>query len=127
MYKENKEVLDCFWLPPNFFNTCVSGVNQYTIGTYSKVKRNLDANDYFQEHILPLLKTQAKQYHDNIKYLHKSKLYPEGFREIVNNALKEIYANRKGYVFSTKQLIEILRFIPDINVFYEDDMYFLWK
>ena len=41
--------------------------------------------------------------------------------------LKQIYKNRKGYVFTQEQLIEIIKFIPDIDVSYSDGIYFVWK
>lgn len=45
----------------------------------------------------------------------------------MNDALREIYKNRKGYVFSQDQLIEVLKFVPDVNVSYSDEIYFVWK
>lgn len=127
MNKASIDVLGCFWLPPNYFNTCISGVNQNTIETYSASKRNLDANKHFQESILPLLRSKAEPYPSNMKYLPKSESHPVGFRSVVNDALKEVYANRKGYVFSKEQLLEVLRFVPTIKVSYSDEIYFVWN
>jgi len=126
MSKASTDVLGCFWLPPNYFNTCISGANQNTIKAYSKSERNLDANKYFQECILPLLRSQAEPYPGNMKYLPKLESHTVGFRSVVNDALREIYANRKGYVFNKNQLLEILRFIPSVQVSYSDETYFVW-
>ena len=52
MSKENNKVLSCFWLPPNYYNTCVSGINENTIKSRSHNYRSSDEDKYFQKHIL---------------------------------------------------------------------------
>lgn len=127
MSKTKNNALRYFWLPSDYTRTCVSGVNQYTIEYKSKSHREFDANMNFQKHILPSLRSQAEPYPKNLKYLPKSEYYPSGFRCVVNDALKEIYSNRKGFVFNKEQLIEILRFMPNAKVLYSSEMYFVWK
>ncbi len=128
MSKENNKVLSCFWLPPNYYNTCVSGINEDTIKSRSHNYRNSDEDKYFQKHILPSLRRLAiTSLHLKQKFLPKSCKNANGFREVVNDALRELYAKRTGYVFSKDQLLEVLRFIPDVNVSFNDDIYFICR
>lgn len=125
MSEVSNEVLSCFWLPPTYYRTCVSGVNKNTIirkgdDIYSERKQR-----HFEIHVLPMLRNQITPYPASMKYLPKSKIYADGFRDVVNDALREIYAKRKGYVFSKEQLIEILKFVPGVKVSYCDDVYFV--
>ena len=125
MINSSTDVLGCFWLPPHYYKLCSSGVDQNTVKPYPT--HDTGNKKYFQNYILPQLKTKAVPYKDGKKYLRKSKSFGEGFCSVVNDALREIYKNRKGYVFSQDQLIEILKFIPDVNVFYSNEIYFVWK
>lgn len=127
MINKNTDVLECFWFPPNYYKECSSGVNQNTIKPYSATARSLDNNRHFQTSILPQLRMQITPYKGKNKYLRKSKLHNMGFCDVVNDALREIYKNRKGYVFSQAQLIEILKFIPDASASHDDGIYFVWK
>lgn len=128
MVENNSPVLDCFWLPPNYYHTCISGANQNTIAKYGKSSgENHYSHDYFQQVTLPSIRNKIIPYPKNQKYLKKSKQYCAGFREVVNDALNEIYKGRRGYVFNTEQLIEIIKFIPDVDVIKDDGMYYVSK
>ena len=125
MQEINFEILNYFWLPNKYYRASVSGVNAYTI---KRIDNNIHSDNdrkYFETYVLPRLRKNIKPYPESEKYLPKSQMYPEGFRDIVNDALKELYSNRQSYVYSKEQLIEVLRFIPDINVSYRDDIYFI--
>lgn len=124
MSKTSTDVLGCFWLPPNYYKLCSSGIDQNTVKPY---KTNSCNSKDFQNCVLPLLRMQAEPYQDGRKYLRKSNSAGEGFSSVVNDALRELYKNRKGFVFTQNQLIEVLRFVPDANVSYTDEIYYVWK
>lgn len=125
--KTSTDVLGCFWLPPHYHKLTSSGVDQNTIKPYSTNTTDSQFRQNFQTHVLPELRAKAKPYKDGKKYMRKSKAYGEGFYSIVNDALKQIYKNQKGYVFTQDQVIEILKIAPDTNVSYSDGIYFVWK
>lgn len=128
MVKSNSPVLKCFWLPPTHYNTCISGANQSTISKYGNGKSgDYYSHDYFEKVTLPLLRENSKPYPADQKYLKKSNAYCNGFREIVNDALRDIYNGRNGFVFTTEQLSEIINFVPDVNVMLNDGIYYVAK
>lgn len=127
MIKTSTDVLGCFWLPPHYHKLTSSGVDQNTVKPYSTKVADSEFKQHFHEHILPELRSNIVPYQDGKKYMRKSKLHGRGFCDVVNDALKQIYKNRKGYVFTQEQLVEIIKFIPDIDVSYSDGIYFVWK
>lgn len=124
---KNNKILNCFWLPSNCYNICVSGANENTIKSRSHNYQNSNEDKYFQKHILPSLRRLAITGLHKQKFLPKSCKNPNGFREVVNDALREIYAKRTGYVFSKDQLLEILRFVPDVGVSFNNGIYFICR
>lgn len=106
MVSANSDVLNYFWLPKNCYNTCVSGANANT---------------------MPKLKRSTTPYPANQKYLRKSRKYALGFRDVVNDALREVYNGTKGYVFTIEQLTEIVKFVPDVNVVKSNGIFYVSK
>lgn len=128
MNNANSPVLDCFWLPPTHYHTCVSGANQYSIKPYRNNKSGDGySQDYFQRVTLPSIRNNITPYPTSMKRLPKSSKYCNGFREIVNNALYELNNGRRGYVFTVEQLTEILKFIPNVEVVRNDGIYYVRK
>lgn len=128
MNNANSPVLDCFWLPHTHHHVCISGANQYTIKRYRNNKYGDEySQDYFQRVTLPSLRNNVIPYPASMKRLPKSKEYCNGFREVVNDALHEIYGGRRGFVFTTDQLIEILKFVPDVEIVRNDGIYYVKK
>lgn len=127
MNSVNENVLGCFWLPPQYYNTSVSGANMNTIKYVGKNNSDHYNHEYFEKVTLHRLLEENIPYSSSKKLLPKSKSYSLGFRDIVNDALRQIRKGRKGYVFTIDQLREVLRFIPDVKVSYDDDIYFLWE
>jgi hypothetical protein len=126
MIETNVEVMNYFWLPKAYVNTCVSGADQNTVKRRSgEMSRTKDG--YFENYVLPTIRNRLIPYSTDCKYLPKSKEYVEGFREVVNEALENIYAKRKGFVFNQEQLVEVLRFVPSAEVSFRDGIYFIWK
>lgn len=121
------EILNYLWLPPNYYRTTTSGVDLNSIGCMNRKLVAKKNSRYFEIHRLPELRKKATLNPALEKYLPKNQTYAEGFRMIVNDALKQIYQNKQGYVFSESQLVELLRFVPDAKVSYRDDMYFVNK
>ena len=48
---------------------------------------------------------------DNDRYLKRSPILPDGYFEIVNDALKEIYRGGGGIVFNEKQAVTVCSFL----------------
>lgn len=125
--KTNPDVLGCFWIPPHYHKLTSSGVDANTVKPYSANATDLQFRQNFQNHILPELRLKATPYQDGRKFMRKSKAYGVGFSDIVNDALRQIYKGHKSYVLTQDQVVEILKFVPDVNVSYSDGIYFVWK
>lgn len=105
-----QEILRCFWLPKRYYNDCASGANMFTIkkcGGGSIAEENSD-NIIIAE----ILKTATK-YNPTGKYLKRNKELGEGFVQIVNDALKEIYTGGTGCVFSKLQAVTVCSHLSD--------------
>ena len=100
MVSANSDVLNYFWLPKNCYNTCVSGANANTIEEYHSDPHTRSSQEYFYDITLPKLRRSTTPYPVNQKYLKKSRKYAPGFRDVVNDALREVYNVAKGYVFT---------------------------
>ena len=81
----------------------------------------------FYDITLPKLKRSTTPYPTNQKYLKKSRKYALGFRDVVNDALREVYNGAKGYVFTIEQLTEIVKFVPDVNVVKSNGIFYVSK
>lgn len=132
MIKIKNEISMDFWIPSHLHRLCVSGVNPHTVKERVdtkklKKKRDEKTEKYFQECILPRLRKQIIPHSNDEKYLRGKIAYGAGFRDLVNNALHQIYKNQRGYVLSKEQLIEVLKFVPDAKVIYSGGIYFIWK
>lgn len=127
MVNYDSEVLDCFWLPPQYCNSCISGANAHTIERRNTASCDYYSQEYFEKVTLSLLRKNNIPYPADMKYLKKSKEFCEGFRDIVNDALRAIYGGTKGYVFTIEQLKEVMRFVPDVHVVRSDDIYYVSK
>lgn len=123
----NDDVTKYFWLPPNYYNKCSSGANKYTIESATAEYERFKKNRYFQKCILPKLRLLASSnLRQKEKFIPRSSRDEGGFRDVVNDALSYIYSKKVGYVFSEKQLLEVLRFVPLINATYDGDVYFVF-
>lgn len=127
MVSANSDVLNYFWLPKNCYNTCVSGANANTIEEYHSDPHTRSSQEYFYDITLPKLKRSTTPYPTNQKYLKKSRKYALGFRDVVNDALREVYNGAKGYVFTIEQLTEIVKFVPDVNVVKSNGIFYVSK
>lgn len=127
MVSANSDVLNYFWLPKNCYNTCVSGANANTIEEYHSDPHIRSSQEYFYDITLPKLKRSTTPYPANQKYLRKSRKYALGFRDVVNDALREVYNGAKGYVFTIEQLTEIVKFVPDVNVVKSNGIFYVSK
>lgn len=128
MSKINTEVLGCFWLPPQYYNDCISGANANTIKKRgNSVATDYYSQEYFEKVTLPSLRQNITPYPSSKKYLEKSSKYCLGFRDVVNDALRAIYKGMKGYVFTIEQLTEVIKFVPDVKVVLDDDIYYVSK
>ena len=67
-----------------------------------------------QHHILPIRNISRRK-------------YALGFRDVVNDALREVYNGAKGYVFTIEQLTEIVKFVPDVNVVKSNGIFYVSK
>lgn len=127
MVKSNADVLNYFWLPKNYYNTCVSGANANTIGKYNSNPHVENSQEYFYDVTLPKIRNAITPYPSSQKYLKKSRQYPLGFRDVVNDALKEIYKGSKGYVFTIEQLTEVMKFVPNVNIVRSNGIFYVSK
>lgn len=99
--KSTFDISKCFWLPPGYYNTCVSGANPNTIKCLDRNNYLSEGVIYFENYVLPSIKDIIKTYPSEVRNLPKSKLYGDDFRRVVNEALKDIRANKIGYVYSS--------------------------
>lgn len=128
MNRDNTEVLGCFWLPPQYYNDCISGANMNTIKKRNSHKSaNCCSQEYFEKVTLPSLRHNIKPYPSGTRYLEKPRSYCAGFVDIVNDALCAIYKGTEGHVFTIEQLTEVMRFVPNVYVTRSDDIYYVSK
>jgi len=74
--------------------------------------------------IAEILRTAAR-YSSTGKYLKKNKELGEGFVQIVNDALKEIYSGGIGYVFSKVQAISVCAYLKSPTVEIRNGYYYI--
>ena len=111
----NKDILRCFWLPSECYHTTSSGVDAQTIrhrGTNLPCTAGLDViiNQKI-DRIIAEAKEKKKDRKGNGRYLKRSPILPDGYFEIVNDALKEIYRGGGGIVFNEKQAVTVCSFL----------------
>lgn len=118
----DQEVLSSFWMPKGYCNTVSSGCNQYTI---IKQYWNLDnfTSKQFRVRILPHL--DIVPFPPHMKRLQHSNHFPEGFCDIINDALDDVKSGKRGILFSMEQVVMFLRFLPHSNVERIDDFYYV--
>ena len=74
MSKINTEVLGCFWLPPQYYNDCISGANANTIKKRgNSVTTDCYSQEYFEKITLPSLRQNIIPYPSSKKYLENYK------------------------------------------------------
>lgn len=119
-YKEDTTNLSHFWLNPIKWRTTGTGMNQYVIDSYAPYIDKEEIILHIRENIVP--------YTDGRKLLK-----PEGksdyFVDVVNECMKSVWRNDRGFVFTESQLLQVMMIKPDVNVRYSknDGCYWCWK
>ncbi|MBU5332082.1 hypothetical protein KQI61_07710 [Anaerocolumna aminovalerica] len=103
-----------FWRNDILWRTTSTGLNSNVISQFAPTK------DYNQ--IVKYIKRNEKPYTDGRKYLPTNKNERHTyFINLVNDALKDIWHGNKGYCYSTDQLKEIIKIIPQVKARYDED------
>lgn len=116
-----QKVLSAFWMPDEYYNTISTGCNCYTIRKYGKQKQITE--EQFDKLILPQL--NVVPFPSYMTKLPCNNQYPEGFREIINDALEDVRKGKKGILFNLEQVRVFLGFLPHSKVEKIDDYYYI--
>ena len=116
-----QKVLSAFWMPDEYYNTISTGCNCYTIRKYGKQKQITE--EQFDKLILPQL--NVIPFPSYMTKLPCSNQYPEGFREIINDALEDVRKGKQGILFNLEQVRVFLGFLPHSKVEKIDDYYYI--
>jgi hypothetical protein len=111
---------DNFWRNELTWRSTNTGMNTNVIGEYVHKEDRQDIINYMRSII--------ESYKDGRYYLDNENK-KDYFVDVVNDCLKNVYKNFRGFVFSDLQLKEVMKIVPSVNVKYssKDECYYCWK
>ena len=120
----NEEILSCFWLPNECYRTAISGADANTIIRYdTNLPCSIDSDAVFNHRINRIIaeaNKQKGQIKSNGRYMKNGQNLPDGYTEIVNDALESIYLGGGGVAFNDAQAATICSFLKCPNIKFKD-------
>ena len=112
--------LNYFWMPEGYYNTTASGLDGHSMKKKGK-------DYYWFYRWLDGAMRDNIPYPDTIKKIPRINSFPHGFADIVNDALEEVRNYRVGMLYTKSQIVEFLKFIPDVIIEADDGVYWVKK
>lgn len=123
----NEQVLKSFWCPNGYFRTTSTGLSAATIAReIDGCPCSVDPATRYQPEVERVLSAANDIYvKPKTKYITSWVSMQDGFVQIVNDALTEIYAGRRGMVFTREQAVKVCSFLTRPKIEIVDGNYYI--